>query len=520
MGISSERQPGLSGVTASASELNILDGVTKTAAEINNLAQKPGNVLTVGTSGCDYTTIAAAVTGAASASLTNRYLIEVYEGVTRWQGYIPPGVDIVYTADAVKPLYLLSGHQSGQKLRTMISDDGIRFGPVSDLVKYNTTVRDPSIVYWNGWFWAMYTIAGALTIGLCKSRNAVDWTAVATLTPLVEGQTVYHNYAPSLFVDSDNTIHAFWCITVADNTNTFQIYHSTPTAATVIDGTLSAWAKGTLLTGTAIPDNVIDPSCIKNGSTYRIWFKDDTSKHMGFMESATITGSYVVPAATQITAGRINHWIGDVQGEGPNEVILPDGTHRLYYWNQSTLINKYVDTADDWVTPGTHYAITMPYTTSNSKVLPVTDGAAIQTLLRTAVASAWGRGGVQGLAATDYSAAATPAFRYLGVDQPVQLIRCATGSGNYEVVISFDYIFESEAALGGSVKFIVDLAATNPQVKFQFRDTALTLPRAGSATRWYVEVMQVPVEAGAGLLANSGGDFIVTQCSQVSPMEA
>jgi hypothetical protein len=60
--------------TLTASELSILDGVTRTAAQING----PPNVYTVAASGGDHTSVAAAVTAAvtAGASWSNEYRID------------------------------------------------------------------------------------------------------------------------------------------------------------------------------------------------------------------------------------------------------------------------------------------------------------------------------------------------------------------------------------------------------------------------------------------------------------
>ncbi|HET6408144.1 MAG TPA: hypothetical protein VFG14_09710, partial [Chthoniobacteraceae bacterium] len=72
-------------------------------------------------------------------------------------------------------------------------------------------VRDPSIIFANGYYWVAYTAGNygkGAKFGLVKSTDLVNWEFVASVDVTLPGATDQLTWNPVFFEDGDGSIHA------------------------------------------------------------------------------------------------------------------------------------------------------------------------------------------------------------------------------------------------------------------------------------------------------------------------
>ena len=273
-----------------------------------------GGTVTVG--GVDYTdgqTIKAHYVGGGW-----EYTVYISEAATQ------AALDDIETQQTPKTTWLMPFFQTAsERLYVASSADGINWGRVASNVYagVNSTVRDPAFYYSDGWWYLAYTpnsYSASQSLYIARSRDLQSWTAYATINCSSVAGASGRIWSPKWFRDDDGSVN----IVIAINpdyspTEDFAIYLLTATAAD-----LSTWGAPALLFNTY---QAIDPYIIKDGGTYYLWYKNETSgqKYIEVASSSTLTGTY-----TRILAG---DWAGWGSGlEGASVIKRGAGDYLIY----------------------------------------------------------------------------------------------------------------------------------------------------------------------------------------------
>lgn len=220
-----------------------------------------------------------------------------------------------------------------------------------------TTVRDPSIIHWDGAYWMIATKGAATSFKLYSKADLFDasvaWSEVATVTADASGTNVW---APEWIRNVDGTpyLHpstGLPCATVnvsTDSQTTFTVRELHPT-----NRAMTSWSASTTITGTSLPSSMIDGFLMVDVDTFYLWFKDEANKHIEIAESSALTSGY-----TLLEQGDWAGWFAGKSGsansiEGPCVIRLDDGRWRIYFNENngfSSIRAVYSETTDDWRT--------------------------------------------------------------------------------------------------------------------------------------------------------------------------
>jgi len=237
-------------------------------------------------------------------------------------------------------VYVMTCHRNiEQKMYTFISGDGINFSMVGIKNSYappsSGVLRDPSLIYTNNKYYVAYTnndgTPVSTSFAIASSPDLITWTFERNVSCSgISG--VNKIWAPQFYQDSDNTIN----VIVSGSTNsgtTFQTYLLSATASD-----LSTFGSPVLLTITG-KTNVIDAEIVKVGSTYNMFYKEETTKFIEKATSSTLTGTYT-PVGTGNWAG----WGADI--EAPEIVKISSTKYRIYFDKYTQQGIYYSDSAD------------------------------------------------------------------------------------------------------------------------------------------------------------------------------
>jgi hypothetical protein len=182
-------------------------------------------------------------------------------------------------------------------------------------------VRDPTIVYHDGYYWVAYTSGSygrGNTFGLIKSMDLLNWTLVAAVDASVAGSTDPFTWSPIFFEDGDGSIHVIVAISRVEGTtfNVFpdlHVYEMHP-----VNAEWTQWS-------TPVPLDLPDP----NNNDCWIW-KEGTTYHAAYADFAR--GGAVVHATSEnlVTGWVRDRVLGYNSQEGNVVLPIPGGGYRLY----------------------------------------------------------------------------------------------------------------------------------------------------------------------------------------------
>lgn len=261
-----------------------------------------------------------------------------------------------------------------QKLSVLYSPDGETFFDPAYNPVYSPQdatpgklVRDPSVIYRDGYFYVCHTNSGssATSFDIVRSADLATWSAVATVDMSSIG-SVTDTWAPEFVVDGAD-VYVFVSINIR---NPYWV------KATADD--LSTWTTPTALTVTGRPAKIIDPCFVKKGSTWYCFFVDADALTGGTPSirratASTLTGTYATD--------RTGNWAGwgSTYYEGPSVVERHDGGYRIYL-DGSAAVNDltsfyYADSTDldTWtgLQPVRRFPAGVPYKLRHGTVLPL-----------------------------------------------------------------------------------------------------------------------------------------------------
>ncbi len=180
--------------------------------------------------------------------------------------------------------------------------------------------------------------SNATTVGYLTSPNLYQWTVGASID-LSATPAAYHTQGPSIFVDTDKTVHLlFHNITslAATSSIIYETHQTTP-------GDWSAWSTPVALTSTNFPAVMIDAVCYLNGSDYELWYKNETTKYIEIATATALLGTY-----TTIHSGDWAGWGSPL--EGPSRIPMSGPPTRAFLEKYAVLGYYYSDTSDGGAT--------------------------------------------------------------------------------------------------------------------------------------------------------------------------
>ena len=247
-------------------------------------------------------------------------------------------------------------HNNGDlKPYLMSSTDGAHFHAIAGPLTSGD--RDPSLTFWEGKYWMAATqIASGATFDVWYATDpteADDWTH--TVVDAGGIGTVYFTWAPEWFIDPTQAdgygqVHILFAATVKnDISGPFRLYEIHP-----LNQAMSHWSRPAEVTGTSLPADQIDPFMVyapeigTTGKPYKLWYKQNDSGVIEYMESASLTSGYSV-----VESGNWAGWSVGRSIEAICLVRLDDGSWRAYFNENdglTTVGNFYSDSLDDWAT--------------------------------------------------------------------------------------------------------------------------------------------------------------------------
>lgn len=210
-------------------------------------------------------------------------------------------------------------------LRTFTSPDGLTFTQVSQSYSDAAPLRDPSIIYFYGKYWAAYTIDGGINaFGLANSNDGITWAFVANIPTHATGALMW---SPSWFIDpADGSVHLIinFEVTVGQ---IFRPYEMHPVTTDML-----SWSNAAPISGAwNALTNMIDGFMHYDAGTYYLWYKNDTANFVELASSTSLLSGF-----TLIKTGDWAGWgSGNITGsnhgyEAPSAITLANGTHRVY----------------------------------------------------------------------------------------------------------------------------------------------------------------------------------------------
>lgn len=248
------------------------------------------------------------------------------------------------------------------------SFDGIAFTQVTDsmLFDFGDSSRDPSILHWDNQYWVAHTgPSGDEVFTVWNSAQlAGQWNQIAQPDCSSINPGPFRVWAPEWFVDPDDegldAVHIFFSASYLAFDD-FQLYEIHPT-----NRTMTTWSAPVIITGTSLPDNMIDPFMVKKDGLYQLWYKEEDAGYIEYMTSSSLTSGYTVTET--------GNWASWGTMEAVNLVKLDDGRWRAYMVDNAgfgTIDTLYSDSVDDWATWTTPAPIITPFLTSHGTTIRI-----------------------------------------------------------------------------------------------------------------------------------------------------
>ena len=246
---------------------------------------------------------------------------------------------------AVKPqkgpiTYVMSAFNatSENALSIFSSYDGATFtSTASEAYKPATgLLRDPSIMQAaDGTYYVTYTTGwGGTTFGVAKSRDLRHWDHVTDVDVGLPGVT--NVWAPEWFKDSDGSVSIVVSLSMSGKDGPFAAYLLK--ATDIATGKFSA-----PVAMAGLGNNHIDTFPVKDGDTYYVFTKNETTKTIELASSKSFAGPWTIEK-TGDWAGW-GDWI-----EGPAVVRLPNNGWRIYFDDYRSKTYWYSDSYDGFKT--------------------------------------------------------------------------------------------------------------------------------------------------------------------------
>lgn len=230
-----------------------------------------------------------------------------------------------------KPIIATHFLTSHEAIYVAISSDGETFEetnvfwkPADNAELGEAWARDPSIMYYGGFYYITYTRVGSKLGGAWGTINSIglvrvsyDFKTWTPLDPIIMPGNPVHTYAPEWFVDDDGLPR----IIVAMRYSTASLLDFKQYLIKPSNPGLTAWGAPVEMVG--LTGN-IDTTVRKIGSVYHAISSNQPEARMKHYTANSITGPYSLLATSEINTGAFTHL------EGPSIVQLNNGGWRIY----------------------------------------------------------------------------------------------------------------------------------------------------------------------------------------------
>lgn len=223
-----------------------------------------------------------------------------------------------------------TGAETGgvEGLVMLSSDDGKEFQhvPTNLIFDNDHTMRDPSIIYHNGWFIIACTASSFYNgyqdrFSIYRSRDARQWEFVTDVIVALNGVSSHQTWAPEFYHNApDGVLRLVVHGVIGDSADQPYEMHA-------LDDTLLNWSDPVLLS--LGYKDIIDTFPFYYKGTWVLYFKDNGTSHIQIATASNPTGPYTV-----LTSGDWAGWGGQ---EGPS--VMPLGENS----NGDTMIRCYFD---------------------------------------------------------------------------------------------------------------------------------------------------------------------------------
>jgi len=185
---------------------------------------------------------------------------------------------------------------------------------------FNNVVRDPAIIFQDGWYWVAYTSGNYgmhQSFGLVKSTDLLHWQFVGDVSAVRPGATTDQlTWNPVWFRDSDNSIHLSISLNLGGtgyNPTNMKVFEMHPE-----NGDFTQWSA---------PVDYNLPS----SSTNELWLWKEGDLYNSFYVDLSHGGDWMRSTSKNLLTG----WstaqdIGFGSQEGGMMLPQPDGTYRMY----------------------------------------------------------------------------------------------------------------------------------------------------------------------------------------------
>ncbi len=280
-----------------------------------------------------------------------------------------------------------------ERLFISISPDGLNWTTLNNgqpvwqpvgWAQFMNVVRDPSIVYKNGFFWVAYTSGNYgrhASFGLVKSSDLLNWTFVQEVNTTIPGATDPITWGPFFFKDADESVHLFVSITPTGGNlygpnSGMHTYKLQP-----LNADFTQWSA---------PVSVQVPVSITN--EFWVWREGETY-HAIYVDFATpnVAGSYFHATSNNLVTGWGNQrFLGWGSYEGGFVLKNPTTGYRFYIepGNGAVTGYQYVDYNDAFSSfgPVTVVNSTIPF--RSGKVIAAPDTISFQNWTSQTLSSA------------------------------------------------------------------------------------------------------------------------------------
>jgi hypothetical protein len=218
-----------------------------------------------------------------------------------------------------------------EKLFISVSPDGLNWTTLNGgnpvwappgYTPFYDVVRDPSIVYANGFYWVAYT-SGAYgqhaKFALVRSPDLINWTHVTDVSTLLPDAYAPFTWGPFFFQDTDGSVHVFVSIGEQVDRNTGQpIFDLRTYEVHPLNAEFTQWSAPVMVQA---PSNRINEFWVwREGETYHAMYVD-------FNDS----GQYVHVTSNNLITGWTNRkLVGLGSLEGCFVLKRPEGGYRVH----------------------------------------------------------------------------------------------------------------------------------------------------------------------------------------------
>lgn len=248
----------------------------------------------------------------------------------------------------------LTSEATPDNLRFYISSDGKTFNQIgAGLYKPSTGgLRDPSWIYFNNKYWVVSTSGSNGTVpyfNLITSTDLNSWVSSGSISTSSLG-SVSNTWAPEWYQDPNTSaytgLHVFFAANIS--AGNFKLYETHPTTA---DLAAASWSAPIAITGTSLPSSIIDPFLINTGTTWEMWYKNNSTNFQEVMSSttsattgynvvhsgnwATFNGNYEGESLAQVDASTWRIWM-----DSGTNIFWADSTDSRQTWTALTQINS------------------------------------------------------------------------------------------------------------------------------------------------------------------------------------